>query len=44
MEKNGEISEDDKISGKEELQKVVDKFNEEIKKIAETKEQEVMTI
>jgi ribosome recycling factor len=44
MEKDGKISEDDKIAGKEELQKVVDKFNEEIKKIVETKEKEVMTI
>lgn len=44
MEKDGEISEDDKISGKDELQDVVDKFNAEIKKLAETKEQEVMTI
>jgi ribosome recycling factor len=44
MEKDGEISEDDKIAGKEELQEVVDKWNAEIKKIAEAKEQEVMTI
>lgn len=43
-EKEGKLSEDDKISGKEELQKVVDKTNEEIKKIAEAKEKEVMTI
>jgi ribosome recycling factor len=44
MEKDGKISEDDKISSKEELQKMVDKFNDEIKKIADAKEQEVMTI
>lgn len=44
MEKDGKISEDDKIGGKEELQKVVDKFNEEIKKLTDTKEKEVMTI
>lgn len=44
QEKEGEISEDDKISGKEDLQKVVDKYNEEIKKLAEAKEKEVMTI
>lgn len=44
QEKEGEISEDDKISGKEQLQKQVDKYNEEIKKIAEAKEKEVMTI
>jgi ribosome recycling factor len=44
MEKEGEISEDDKIAGKDELQDVVDKWNAEVKKIAEAKEQEVMTI
>lgn len=44
MEKDGKISEDDKIAGKQELQKVVDKFNDEIKKLAETKEKEVLTI
>ncbi len=44
MEKDGEISEDDKIFGKDELQKMVDKWNAEIKKLAEAKEQEVMTI
>ncbi|HTL39565.1 MAG TPA: ribosome recycling factor [Methylomirabilota bacterium] len=44
QEKDGKLSEDEKISGKEELQKVVDKYNEEIKKIAEAKEKEVMTI
>ncbi len=36
--------EDDKQAGKEDLQKVVDKYNEEIKKTAEAKEKEVMTI
>lgn len=44
MEKEGDISEDDKIAAKDELQKVVDKWNAEIKKLAEAKEQEVMTI
>jgi ribosome recycling factor len=44
LEKDGDFSEDDKISGKEQLQKVVDKYNEEIKKISEAKEKEVMTI
>ncbi len=44
QEKDGKLSEDEKINGKEELQKVVDKINEEIKKIAEAKEKEVMTI
>jgi|SRR3989338_166652 len=44
MEKDGGMSEDDKISGKEDLQKLVDKFNEEIKKVADAKEKEVTTI
>lgn len=44
MEKDGKISEDDKISSKEELQKLIDKFNEEVKKLAEAKEKEVLTI
>lgn len=44
LEKDGEISEDDKISGKNELQKVVDKYNEDVKKYTEVKEKEVMTI
>lgn len=43
-EKDGDISEDDKISGKEQLQKLVDKYNEEVKKLTEAKEKEVMTI
>lgn len=44
MEKDGEISEDDKIGGKVELQKIVDKYNDDIKNIIDAKEQEVMTI
>ena len=44
MEKDGKLSEDEKISAKEDLQKVVDKYNEEIKKISEAKEKEVLTI
>lgn len=44
QEKDGKISEDDKIRGKEELQKMVDKYNQEIKKMAEAKEKEVLTI
>lgn len=44
QEESGKISEDDKIASKEELQKMVDKFNEEVKKVAEAKEKEVLTI
>ncbi|MBI4049683.1 MAG: ribosome recycling factor [Candidatus Doudnabacteria bacterium] len=44
QENEGKISEDDKIGAKEDLQKMVDKFNEQIKKLADAKEQEVLTI
>jgi ribosome recycling factor len=44
MENEGSMSEDDKISGKEELQEVVDKYNEQIKQAADIKEKEVTTI
>jgi ribosome recycling factor len=44
MEKDGEIGEDDKIASKTELQKMIDKYNEEVKKVADAKEKEVMTI
>jgi ribosome recycling factor len=44
MEKDGKISEDEKMSAKDDLQKMVDKYNEQIKEIAEAKENEVMTI
>jgi ribosome recycling factor len=36
--------EDEKEDGKKELQEVVDKYNDQIKKIAEAKEKEVLTI
>jgi len=44
MEKDGKIAEDDKFSGKEKLQKVVDEYNNRIEEIREKKEQEIMTI
>lgn len=44
MEKDGKISEDDLKSGKDDLQKMVDKYNAEVKKVSEAKEKEVMTI
>lgn len=44
MEKDGEISEDELKRGKDDLQKTVDQYNDEIKKMAEVKEKEVMTI
>lgn len=44
QEKDGSISEDGKISAKDDLQKMVDNYNEEIKGLSETKEKEIMTI
>ncbi|MGE5298362.1 MAG: ribosome recycling factor [Acidobacteriaceae bacterium] len=44
QEKDGKMSEDEKITAKESLQETVDKFNDQVKAIAEAKEKEVMTI
>lgn len=43
-EKSGEISEDDKFTGKDTLQKVIDDFNGKIEEIRKTKEQEILTL
>ncbi len=43
-EKNGEIGEDDKFRGKEELQKVVDEYNQKLESLREKKESEIMTV
>ena len=43
-EKEGKISEDDKFSGKDYLQKIVDEYNKKIEEIREKKEAEIMTI
>lgn len=40
-EKKGEISEDEKFRVKDELQKAIDKFHEEIQEIADKKEKEI---
>lgn len=42
--KVGEIREDDKFRGKDELQKVIDEFNEKIEELGEKKEGEIMTV
>lgn len=42
--KSGKIGEDDKFSGKDKLQKVVDEYNDKIEEIREKKEQEIITI
>lgn len=41
MEENGEIREDDKFKAKEDLQEMVDEFNEKIEEIKERKESEL---
>ena len=43
-EKSGGVSEDDKFRGKEELQKVVEKYNARIEEIRKKKEGEILTI
>jgi len=44
LEKEGNISEDEKFTGKDELQKVINEFNGKIEEIGEEKEREIMTI
>lgn len=43
-ENEGEISQDEKFSDKEKLQKIVDEYNQQIEKIRAKKEKEIMTI
>lgn len=43
-EKQGDISEDDKFQGKDELQKVVDGHNAKIEDLRHKKEQEILTV
>lgn len=44
LEKAGDISEDDKFSGKEDLQKVVDEYNQKLETLRKKKEEEVLTV
>ena len=44
QKKKGDISEDDKFSGKDKLQKTIDKYNKQIEEIRKKKEEEIMTI
>lgn len=44
MEHAGEISEDDKFQGKDELQKVVDEYNHKLEEIRKKKEEEILTV
>lgn len=43
-EGDGKISKDDLTGGQRKLQESIDKYNEEIKRLAEVKEKEVMTV
>lgn len=44
LEKNGKISEDDKFSGKESLQEIINEYNEKIQALRDVKEKDIMTI
>lgn len=44
LEKSGDISEDDKFSGKDELQKVVDDYNQKLEALRKKKEEEILTV
>jgi len=44
LEKSGKIGEDDKFSGKESLQEVINEYNEKIQTLRDAKEKDVMTI
>jgi len=43
-ERAGNISEDDKFHGKDELQKVVDEYNNRIEEVRKKKEEEILTV
>ncbi|MBP9727933.1 MAG: ribosome recycling factor [Candidatus Moranbacteria bacterium] len=44
LEKTGDISEDDKFVGKEELQKVIDEYNQKLETLRKKKEEEILTV
>jgi ribosome recycling factor len=44
LEKEGQISEDDKFKGKDKLQETVDEYNKKVEDIREKKEKEILTI
>lgn len=44
LEKSGDISEDDKFSGKDELQKVIDDCNQKLEALRKKKEEEILTV
>jgi ribosome recycling factor len=44
LQKSGKISEDDKFSGKENLQAAINEYNEKIQALRDAKEKDIMTI
>jgi ribosome recycling factor len=44
LEKQGEIGEDEKFAGKDDLQKLVDGINETLEEVRKKKEEEIMTV
>ncbi len=44
LEKSGDITEDEKFKGKDDLQEVVDKYNHTIEEMRKKKEQDIMTV
>ncbi|MDO8565717.1 MAG: ribosome recycling factor [Candidatus Moranbacteria bacterium] len=44
LERSGDISEDDKFHGKDELQKVVDEYNHKLEEVRKKKEEEILTV
>ena len=44
LEKDGKISEDDKFRGKDDLQKMINEYNNIVKEISEQKEKEIKTV
>lgn len=44
LEKNGQITEDDKFDAKDEIQKIVDDYNQKIEELSEKKEKDIMTV
>ncbi len=44
LQKNGDISEDQQKDGENKIQKMTDKAIEQVAKVAETKEKEIMEI
>lgn len=44
QEEDGDLAKDERFRGQEKLQKVVDEYNANVKSMAESKEQEIMTV